>query len=600
MTGPDDAFDDAFDVAATAPCASADDTGADDAFDFAAGATGGPRVLWELTARIRLHSDTHIGSADDASRTAADIAPLDRDPVTGAPRLRATTQAGLLRHHLLRRLGEERAPAAAELFGEAAPRSAEDGSGASVPSALDIDDAVAELPAEAGVTVRAGNRVDPGSGAAAPGATWRMETLPAGTAFTLTLRLHVADGRSEGRMLALAALAADGLTGTGTGAGVSIGARTARGYGAAACEGWHARRHDLAAPQGWARFYAVTWAQRRDRAHRAVAERCRSHSGAHGRSLTELLGAHMGTDPALAAAVGADYRRTVADYGTDDRRRDELALTLHLAERPTDALLAPAGGAADDGTHTRRPGLLLVGEAPGLDTLGEVDRAHLRRPAVGGDGAVQWRPTLGDTALFALFKRMSRRLVRDISGESGAAAGEWSHDSPARRLHARWWGGDADSRSAPRASAVRLRQAAELTGGTPQRTTRVTIDALFGDSVDASLLTDDVHAGGSAEVVLDVPDPDDAVRGLLALIVRELRTVPMDAVGGGTGAGHGRVTVSRAVLTRCRPGAEPAPVDLVAAVEDPAGADRAAAEPWLAALRAALAPEAGRRGGADP
>ncbi|KIH99483.1 hypothetical protein LP52_07330 [Streptomonospora alba] len=553
-------------------------------------------MLWEMTARIRLHSDTHIGSADDTSRATADIAPLDRDPATGRPRFRATTLAGLLRRHLAERLGDERASAVAELFGEAAPRSAEPGPGASVPSALDIDDAVAELPPEAGVTVRAGNRVDPGSGAAAPGAVWRMETLPAGTAFTLTLRLHVGEGQSEGRLLALAALAADGLAGTGP--GVSIGARTARGYGAAACEGWHTLRHDLGTPRGWADYYALTWRQRRDRAHRAVAERCRSRPGARETGLSALFSERLETEPALAAAVGADYSRTLADYGTDDRRRDELALTLHLAERPTDALLGPADAGPD--AHAHRPGLLLVGEAPGLDTLGEVDRAHLRRPAVGGDGAVQWRPTLGDTALFALFKRMSRRLVRDISGESGAAAGEWSDDSAARRLHARWWGGDADVQSAPRASAVRLRRAAELTGGTPQRTTRVTIDALFGDSVDASLLTDDVHAGGSAEVVLDVPDPDDAVRGLLALIVRELHTVAMDAVGGGTGAGHGRITVSRAVLTSRGPGADAEPVDLVAAVDDPASADRAAAESWLAALRTALAPDAGRRRSADP
>nr|WP_186356699.1 RAMP superfamily CRISPR-associated protein [Streptomonospora sp. PA3] len=552
-------------------------------FDFAAGATGGPSALWELTARIRLHSDTHIGSADDAVRTAADIAPLDRDPGTGRPRLRATTQAGLLRHHLAERIGAEHAEAVAELFGEAAARSAETGTGASVPSALDIDDAFAELPPEAGIAVRAGNRVDPGSGAAASGATWRMETLPAGTVFTLTLRLHADAGRSEGRLLALAALAADGLAGTGDGPGVSIGARTARGYGAAACEGWHVRRHDLATPQGWADWYALTWAQRRERAHRALAEQLHAASGGDAAGLSARIRARLDGDPALAA-VGEDYAGTLAAYGTDHRRRDELALTLRLAERPTESLLAPASAQA----HEPRPGLLMVGEAPGLASLGEVDRAHLRRPAVGGNGAVHWRPALGDTALFALFKRMSRRLVRDISGESAAA--EWPPDSPARRLHARWWGEDADSQGTSRASAVRLRRAAELSGGTPQRTTRVTIDALFGDSVDASLLTDDVHAGGRADVVLDVPDPDDAVRGLLALLVRELHTVPMDAVGGGTGAGHGRITVTRAVLTPRGPGRAPDPVDLVAAVDDPAGPDRAAAQRWLAALHALLAP----------
>ncbi|GAA4952290.1 hypothetical protein GCM10023224_41280 [Streptomonospora halophila] len=585
------------DRAAAAPHVPDADAEWEELLDFAAGGAGGPVTLWELTGRIRLHSDTHIGSADDTVRGAADIAPLDRDPATGRPRLRATTLAGLLRHHLAERLGDDRAGAVAELFGEAAPRSAETGTGASLPSALDIDDAFAELPAEAGVAVRAGNRVDPGSGAAAPGATWRMETLPAGTAFTLTMRLQVAEGDREGRLLALAALAADGLAGAGTGPGVSIGARTARGYGAAVCEGWHIRRHDLGTPRGWADWYALTWHQRLDRAHRAVAARSCAPSGEGGNALSALVSGHLEDAPALAAAVGGDYARTLDEHGTDNRCRDELAMTLCLAERPTEAVLAPAGSEA----APPRPGLLLVGEAPGLESLGEVDRAHLRRPAVGGDGAVQWRPTLGDTALFALFKRMGRRLVRDISGESGAAVEEWPRDSAARRMHARWWGGDADAQGTPQASAIRLRRTAELTGGTPQRTTRVTIDALFGDSVDASLLTDDVHAGGRAEVVLDVPDADDAVRGLLALIVRELRTVPMDALGGGTGAGHGRVTVTGARLTRRGPGGDARPVDLVAAVDDPGGADGAAAEPWLAALHDRLAPGPdGSRSGARP
>ncbi|GAB3466117.1 hypothetical protein GCM10027570_55050 [Streptomonospora sediminis] len=572
--------------------------------------------MWELTARIRLHSDTHIGSAHDTARSSADIAPLDRDPRTGHPRLRATTQAGLLRRHLGERLGPEGAAAVAELFGQAAPRSAETGTGASLPSALDIDDSFAELPAEAGVDVRAGNRVDPGSGAAAPGALWRMEILPAGTAFTLTLRLQVTDTGSEGRLLALAALAAEGLAGTASAPGISIGARTARGYGAVHCEAWHVRRHDLCSPQGWADWYALTWQQRRDRALRSLDGRVGADSrhaaaspaapgdtaalgypadpesgpGAAAGALSELISDRFAADPDLAAAIGGDYTRTLAEHGADNRRRDELALTLRLAERPTDSFLAPSRARAP----APRPGLLMVGEAPHLESLGEVDRAHLRRPAVGGDGAVQWRPTLGDTALFALFKRMSRRLVRDISGESGTAVEDWPRDSPARRLHARWWGGDSGTGGTAEASSIRLRRAAELVGGTPQRTTRVTIDALFGDSVDASLLTDDVHAGGTAEVVLDIPDPDDTVRGLLALIVRELHTVPMDGIGGGTGAGHGRVTVTGAVVTCCGPGGTAETIDLVAAVDNPGGPDRAAAAAWVAALHAALAPGTGQ------
>ncbi|MFC3518611.1 RAMP superfamily CRISPR-associated protein [Streptomonospora nanhaiensis] len=560
-----------------------------DLADFAAGAHRHPVVLWELTARVRLLSDTHIGSADDSARTAADIAPIDRDPLDHAPRLRASTQAGLLRHHLAARLGPDRADAVAELFGEAA-RGADPadpgGTAVNAASALDIDDAFAELPPEAGIAVRAGNRVDPGSGAAAPGAFWRMETLPAGTRFTLTLRLWVADPADEGRLLALAALAADGLNGADLAPGVAIGARTARGYGAVRCDSWHLRRHDLRTPQGWADWYALTWRQRRERAHRAVTAPARTRP-ARAPGLLTLVPDHLQRDPALAAAIGGDYSAALADLATDRRHRDELTLTLRLAERPTEAFL-PTGSGAPPRAPGPRPGLLMVGDTPRLESLGEVDRAHLRRPSVGGDGAVEWRPALGDTALFALFKRLSRRLVRDISGESATTLAEWPEDSPARRLHARWWGGDARSGGAPAPSGIRLRQAAELTGGTTQRTTRVTIDSLFGDAVDSTLLTDDVHAGGQATVILDAPQPDDAVRGLLALIVRELHTVPLDAIGGGSGAGHGRVTVTRAVLTRHEPGAAPDRVDLLAAIDDARSPERAAVGPWVSALRAAV------------
>jgi len=107
---------------------------------------------------------------------------------------------------------------------------------------------------------------------------------------------------------------------------------------------------------------------------------------------------------------------------------------------------------------------------------------------------------------------------------------------------------------------------------------------------------------GELHEFLNVAAPRRGVRGLLALIVRELHTVPMDAVGGGSGAGHGRITAASAVLTRRGPGADAVPVDLVAAVDDPESADRAAARSWLAALHDALATSASRprRGDAGP
>ncbi len=404
----------------------------------------------------------------------------------------------------------------------------------------------------------------------------------AGTRFTLTFRLCVADPDAEGRLLALTALAAEGMAGHGPGPGISIGARTARGYGAVRTDAWYARRHDLRTPEGWASWYAPTWKHRWQRAHQAVAGSAAETSA---KSLRHLLGERLETDAALAAAVKSRYSDTVAAYGTDQRHRDELTMTLRLAERPTEAFLPAARP-----DTVPRPGLLMVGGVPGPESLGEVDRTHLRRPRLTRSGAVEWRPALGDTALFALLKRLSRRLIRDISGEAALALRDWPEQSPGRRLHVHWWGGENKPGAAPASSRIRLRETAELIGGTTQRTVRVTIDALFGDAVDTRFFSDDVHAGGQARVTLDIHRPDNAVRGLLALIVRELHTVPLDAIGGGSGIGNGRLALTEAVLTRYAPEAAPAPVDLVAAIDDAHGPERAVVAPWLQALRAAVAP----------
>jgi hypothetical protein len=229
----------------------------------------------------------------------------------------------------------------------------------------------------------------------------------------------------------------------------------------------------------------------------------------------------------------------------------------------------------------------MVGDAPAPERLGEADRAHRHRPAVTDPdkAAVHPAPVLGDTALFALFKRIGGRLVRDAAEHLGAGPDRW------RDWHDRWWGADTDPRGLPRPARIRLRTVPVLTGGAPLTATRLTVDSLFGDAVDGRLFTTDLHCGGSAEAVLDVRGPDDAVRGLLALLVRELATVPFDALGAGAGTGNGRLTATRALLTTRPPGGAPSDtVDLLTALFAPDSADAATARGWLAALHAALAP----------
>ncbi|MBB4933298.1 CRISPR/Cas system CSM-associated protein Csm3 (group 7 of RAMP superfamily) [Lipingzhangella halophila] len=550
------------------------------------GAVHDPDAVWEVTARLRLLTDTHIGAADPYPRHAApgEVDRLiDRDPVDGAPRLRATTLAGLLRHHLAARLGPAGAEAVKELFGQADPREDVDADPERPPtmSALDLDDATGQLPRrekggdtgetdEEPVAVRFGNRVDPDSGAVAPGLLWQMEVLPAGTVFTATMRLHTTGTTREGRLLALLALAADGLAGPEYGPGIRLGARSGRGLGAVRADTWHAHRHDLRDPKGWAAFHARTWDQRWAEARTAVADQEAPERAA---ALTACL------TGAMPEPVGSAFTTTLAEFGTDQRIRDELRLTVVIGERPTAAFL-PAAPENGNGDRESQPGLILLGDTPHPESPENTDRAHRRRPHLTHQGTVEWRPMLGDTALFSLVKRVGRRIVRDLSGQAH------SLDGAARAWHTRLWGGDLET-GTPEPARITLRSAPAVDGGEPLRTTRTTIDALFGDTVDTRLFTDELHAGGTAEFVLDVDSPDAATRGLLGLIVRELHTVPFDGIGGGASVGHGRVTVTGAELV-CHHADHAEAVDLIRALREPDGRERAALAEWVAALREAL------------
>lgn len=604
-------------------------------------------VLWEVTARLVLLSDTHIGPADPDHRRADEtgtVLPVDRAPDTGLPRLRATTLAGLLRHDLTARTGNTEA--ADTLFGTAA---ADDPDGVGHPGALDLDDAEAHVPGS--VVPRAGNRVDPASGAALPGHLWNREILPAGTVLVAHLRLHVSEPEDEGRLLGLLVEAVAGLHGPvpehtcaagpgGTrahapasgpehvpgprcpGPGLHVGARTGRGHGAITATAWGARRHDLTTVEGWFAYHARTWEQRHEDGEHTLADG------------TDTL------DRALRTSALPGLARDLPTGTTDRRHRDELRLTLAVGE--SEQPLAPG---------RVRPGLLMIADLPPPDRVGAVDRVHRHRPAARSEettagcqgprpelsdpvpegtepspataaarntaaahgscdtperaapcgrtsedgnttSAPEPEPVLGDTALHALLKRIAARLARDACEALGGHQDLW------RDWHAHWWGGDTDPATAlPRPSRVRLRRTPVLTGGAPLTTTRLTVDSLFGDAVDGHLSTSDVHCGGAAEAVLDVYEPDDTVRGLLALLIRELATVPADTLGSGAGVGHGRVTATAATLTLHTGHDGPARVvDLLNAVCDPDSADARTARVWVSRWHARLRPRPAEEG----
>ncbi len=555
-----------------------------------------PGAVWEFSVRLCLLTDAHVGAARATPRHVAESDVdlyLDRDPRTGVPRLRGSTLAGLLRHELAARTADPVGASAllgsddaGEIIGARTP--------ATLPSALDVDDAHAVLPEGTAVTVRVGTRVDPATGGVWPGRMWQWEVLPAGTVFTAHLRLRVDAPAEEARLLTLLALAARGLGDEGP--GIRIGGRSGRGYGAVRAARWAARRHDLTDEHGWFAYHARGWRDRWRQGEAALAP----EDDRFGPDLAALVAARLREHGRETVAEHLTARSAVADR----RHRAELRLELHVAERPeaVPAGRPPAAGAL-------RPGLLMIGDTPVDGRLAEVDRAHRRRPFVTGaaaDGAVggaevELRPVLGDTALFALFKRVSGRLVRDAAAHLAGEGAGW------REWHGHWWGADTDQSpgappTPPAPSRVRLRSVPSVTGGVPLTTTRLTVDALFGDAVDGRLFTTDLHCGGSAEVVFDITEPDDAVRGLLALVVRELVTVPFDTLGAGSGSGNGRLVATRAVLVGFEgDGAEPHEVDLVTALTDPGSREAAVARGWLPALHHRITGSAGSEPrGSDP
>lgn len=520
--------------------------------------SAGARLVWEIATRLCLLSDTHVGAARTTPRheSESDVdLRTDRDPRSGLPRLRATTLAGLLRHELAARSGDPDRVRA--LFGTAEPP------GEPVASALEVDDALAELPGDFPVTTRVGIRVDPASGTALPGRFWQWEVLPAGTTFTAHMRLWIPAPAEEAQLLSLLVHAVTGLHGSAP--GPHVGRRTTHGHGAVRATRWSTVRHDLTEEQGWFDHHARTWEQR-------WRERAAELDGAP-ETLTEALMAQLRPAGLTATATHLSARAAPPDR----RRRVELRLTLAVAERdepwPT-------------GTERLSPGLLMVGETPGADHNDGADRVHRYRPVAADPdtSTVRTAPVLGDTALYALFKRMACRIARDACEHLGGSL------EGQREWVTHWWGGDTDT-ATPAPARVRLRSVPTIAGGAPLTLTRLTVDSLFGDAVDGHLFTSDLHCGGTAEVTLDVVDPDEAVCGLLALVVRDLATVAFDTLGAGAGSGQGRLTATRARLTTHPGGGEPAhAVDLSAALREAHGPDAEAVHSWVTALRARLAP----------
>src|SRR5699024_8931665 len=206
----------------------------------------------------------------------------------------------------------------------------------------------------------------------------------------------------------------------GNAPGPHVGGHTVHGHGTVRATRWSVARHDLTEEQGWFAHHARTWEQRwRERAA-ALDE--------GPRTLTEAL-----TTQLRSAGLTADAARLATHtIPSDRRRRAELRMSLAVAERTE-----PLRSDSED----LSPGLLMVGEAPDTTRHDRADRVHRHRPVVVDPDVptVENTPVLGDTALYALFKRMASRIARYACEQLGGRLEEQ------REWIAHWWGGDIDT-----------------------------------------------------------------------------------------------------------------------------------------------------------
>jgi hypothetical protein len=485
-----------------------------------AGAGGRTQVTtrWDVAAILHIDDETHLGGAGDPDPDAAVDQTLERDPVTGTPRLRVSTLAGLLRHHLLNRL--DGYPATdADTSSDAASTLVESLFGSTEhASPLSGSDIPLDPPRHSGpaTLLRTHNRVNPATHTAAGGALWSTEVVPHGTTGLVTLEL-AATASDEPDLLALLAAACDGLT-LADKDPIAVGSRTRTGHGACHATGWVATRHDLTTPDGWGSAYLPDW----DDLHAVLS--ARTAASAH-TTLTDAVRAVLVNDPDAAQQFTAARERI-----PDRRHLDKITLTLKVGvphPEPKDGVLA---------------GLIRTGDVP-PPAHADTDLAHRTTPRTRGAGgadastAVEWVPVLGADSLHAVLRTAAHRIADHLAH---------GPDGPDRAadLIGRWFG-DLPTTSAPRPGRVHVSEA-DLNGGALIRRQRLAIDPVFSDAITHLLFDELVQAGGTATPTLTVDAPDPAIRALLYYVIRDLAQWCPDPMGGG---GHGHVTITAATLT---------------------------------------------------
>lgn len=256
------------------------------------------------TGQLVLETPAHFGIGDQDGTELIIL----KDALDGSPLLPGASQAGALRHYLLRREKGYRTAddskskqlqkdktAAPQLFGEALDNDRGE------QSRILIHDAYGTASA---LGIRDGVKIDAKYGSADDGALFNVQVWPEGTAFNLRLELYICEGDDADKLKQAFAVVLQALTD----GEIPLGARKSRGYGRCRVTDWQVNEYDMSRTADF-----LAWVGQRP--------------------MPNIAGAFL----------------KLADGFQDERERVRLSATFALC----DSLLIRAGAELVDSTHLR-------------------------------------------------------------------------------------------------------------------------------------------------------------------------------------------------------------------------------------------------------
>lgn len=431
-----------------------------------------------VTGELVLESPAHLGNGDRGVQV--DL-PLLRDARTGLPLLQGSSLAGALRNYLRAyELGFTRRERPAARRKGDPPATLTELLFGGVKGDPDGDQSPLiideALATIASAEIRDGVRIDGKTRTAMANFKYDLEVLPPGTSFPLRFELLLPEHAGESERLQGALALA--LDGLSRGE-IPLGARKSRGYGCCSVPAWQVTRYRL----------------REERAD-LLAWLAAGHV-AWGYQPTAAPGAHL-----AAAATPADKRhqfRIEADF--------ELATPLLI--RSEEPLRVDERNARVDEAE-RTPQL----------SDNQPDVIHLH------DGAGM--PVISGTSLAGALRARAVRILAIVRPETR------------QQLLDELFGRDMHERTGDPTASRLIVNEARITGGQTLVQHRVSLDRFTGGALDTALFSEAPQFGGTVRLTMVIREPDDAHKGLLLLLLKDLWTGDLP-LGGTASVGRGRL-----------------------------------------------------------